>query len=67
MACGTCGQRRQQMTQEAAAAVVSNGNHPKPVYIVTDPAGKAKEFSDYGLAAIHREKTNGTMTTTTAS
>lgn len=65
MACGTCGQRRQQMTQEAAASLVS-GNRPKPVYIVTDPEGNAEKFSDYGLAAIHREKVNGTMTTTTA-
>ena len=67
MACGTCGQRRTQITQEAAAAIVSNGaSTPKPVYYVTDPEGKREEFSDYGLAAIHREKVNGTMTTTTA-
>lgn len=65
MACGTCGQRRQQMTQEAAATLV-NGNSPKPVYIVTAPDGDRQEFSDYGLAAIHREKVSGTMTTTTA-
>lgn len=65
MACGTCGQSRQVMNQQQAAAMVS-GAHPKPVYIVTDPEGKAKEFSDYGLAAIHREKVKGTMTTRTA-
>lgn len=65
MACGTCGQRRTQMTQEQASAAVS-GVHPKPVYVVTTPEGKSEEFSDYGLAAIFREKSNGTMTTTTA-
>lgn len=63
MACGTCGQARQTMDQQAAQNVVAQ---VKPIYIVTDPEGGAKEFSDYGLAAIHREKVNGTMTTTTA-
>ncbi len=66
MACGSCGQRREVMNQQSAAAIVSQANAPRPVYIITDPEGKKKEFSDYGLAAIHREKVNGTMTTTTA-
>lgn len=64
MACGTCGQARQVVTQQQAAAVAAGALKPK--YIITDPEGNVKEFSDYGLAAIHRENVNGTMTTTTA-
>jgi len=52
------------VTQQQAAAVAAGALKPK--YIITDPEGNVKEFSDYGLAAIHRENVNGTMTTTTA-
>lgn len=65
MACGSCGQKRQTMTQSQAAAM-NDPSRKKAVYYVTDPAtGERSEFNDYLQAVTFKKKVNGTLTTTT--
>jgi hypothetical protein len=60
MACGSCGQRRQTVSTAQAQQIAAS----EPTYTVIAPDGTKKSFTSYVDAAVHRQRVNGSLTTT---
>lgn len=65
MACGSCGERRRQLREQAKTVVSEAGS--KPAYTVTLPDGSKETYtaSEYPTARRRKRETNGTLTTST--
>ena len=60
MACGSCGKRKQTVSQQQARAITGQS---AAKYTVRAPDGTSQTFDRYIDAAVHRRQVNGTLTT----